>query len=617
MQTQSCRISVLSESVINQIAAGEVIENPSSVVKKLVENALDAGSSDILVEIERGGQELIRVSDNGLGMNALELEQSLKRHATSKLTGMDDFDRILSMGFRGEAIPSIASISRFKITSKPKDEELAFSIETEGGGVNSLKQASRTQGTTIEVKDLFFNLPVRQKFQKSDTQNLKEVIKFLNNLALANYDKTFRLVSNGKEVFNYRFNPSAVGKTEPFKKRVTDILGKEFSKDLSYVEVNLEGYACVGYIGKPDLLRATRSGQYIFVNKRVVNSPIIANSVKDAFFTQVPTQKFPVFVLYLELPPSKVDVNVHPQKKELRFQEEGKIKELIYQAVKQVSDISVDVPIENEMQFASRQHSDANLYSKVQYQAPKLNTSSYPIKTSWSDDLSVMKKEHVSFLSNKELASAEIEDDLFVDSKEGVINILSRKHHTVILEDLGLVFPNSEASLDKKRWFLVDLKALYTKIAFRDYMSSQRNSKVFGVEDLLIPIQIELNSQEAQGLHEYLGLFEGLGIKIEPFGKDIFIVQSVPSFIKTAPIATIVLDIMEELPKKYDKESLNKYKDKYVINAFSRMASAVKEWSDGEIKYALCSLFSDKDNLFCPKGRKVWSEIKVEDHFKR
>lgn len=617
MQTQSCRISVLSESVINQIAAGEVIENPSSVVKELVENALDAGSTDVLVEIERGGQELIRVSDNGFGMNALELEQSLKRHATSKLKGMDDFDRILSMGFRGEAIPSIASISRFKIISKPKDEELAFSIETEGGGASSLKQASRTQGTTIEVKDLFFNLPVRQKFQKSDTQNLKEVIKFLNNLALANYDKNFRLLSNGKEIFNYRFNPSASGKIEPFKKRVADILGKEFSKSLSYVEVNLESYSCVGYIGKPDLLRSTRSSQYIFVNKRVVNSPIIASAVKDAFFTQVPTQKFPVFVLYLELPPSKVDVNVHPQKKELRFQEEEKIKELVYQAVKQVSDISVDIPIEDKAHFTEGQYSSSNLYSKAQYQMPKLNTTSYPVKTSWSDDLSEMKEEHVSFLSNKDLASIELEDDLFVGSKEDRISIFSRKHHTVLLEDLGLVFPNPEASLDKQRWFLVDLKALYTKIAFRDYMDSQRSSKTFEVEDLLIPIQVELNTQEAQGLHEYLELFGDLGIKIEPFGKDIFIVQSVPTFIKTAPIASIVLDIMGELPKKYDKESLNKYKDKHVINAFSRMASAVKEWSDGEIKHALSSLFSDKDNLFCPKGRKIWSEVKVEDHFKR
>jgi DNA mismatch repair protein MutL len=617
MQTRPCCISVLSDTVINQIAAGEVIENPASVVKELVENALDAGSTEILVEVRHGGQQLIRISDNGCGMNEAEAKESLKRHATSKLEKIDDFNTIFSMGFRGEALPSIASISKFKMITRKKGEPLAVTVSCEGLAEIKIQEGSRQEGTTIDIEDLFFNVPVRQKFQKSEGQNLREILKHLNNLALANHDKSFKLVSNGKNIFHY-ICPKNLSSEEPYKKRVKDVLGLEYFKELCFVDVQLEDYTCRGYIGKPDLVRSTRQGQYIFVNKRVVNSSFISSVIKDAFFTQISSQKFPVFTLYLEIDPSKVDVNVHPQKKELRFQEESKIKELMNQAVRKVLEGEFNQELKKES-FSYSGSSFPKESSKGSFKSSFSSSSkekqeSFPIKPSWTDEVDSLKKEHLDFFVGED-SNKESQTDLFKTTEAETLNILAKKGDFVLIEDSGNLFPDLDPDCESNRWFMLDLKALYTRVFFDDCLKNKEENSEF-IENLLIPVQLELSSQEAEVLGEHLNFFSSLGFVIESFGKDSFIIQSIPHFLKSAPVASIVLEILSELPKNRAKEALGRHRDKYLLRALSHMSKVVSSWSYTEIKLAIVSLLSSKDNHFCPRGKKVWDEIKIEDIFK-
>lgn len=311
--TNKLRISVLDEQTINQIAAGEVVENSSSVVKELVENTIDAGASEVCVETLGGGRGLIRVSDDGCGMSGDELLLSLQRHATSKILKSDDLETIESLGFRGEALPSIASVSKMTLTS-------GATVEVEGGKVLSVNPKQR-EGTHIEVRSLFFNTPVRRKFQKSVTSDVAAIHKVLIRLALCHPSIQFRWINEGEEKL-------FVAKQEKLGSRIRSLLGEEFVGKEVLSEAC--GMSLSGFVGNH---RANRTGQYLFVNGRFVVSPFISQAVLEGCATRLPMGRFPLFVLCLQLPTDWVDVNVHPQKREVRFREKERVGSFVRQGV--------------------------------------------------------------------------------------------------------------------------------------------------------------------------------------------------------------------------------------------------------------------------------------------
>ena len=315
-------IRVLSEETINKIAAGEVVENPASVVKELIDNSLDAGATSLIVEIKGGGFQLVRVSDDGSGMRRDDAVLCFERHATSKISDIDDLTNLQSMGFRGEALASLASISRVTLTTA---QEEGVQIEVEGGKILSISPAPRQRGTTFEVRSLFYNVPARRKFQKQPAAATAEIHKLIITLALAHPEKGFTFISNEESIL--RVHPNHLNH------RIEDLFQGNFLAKAVFIHREKEGYHLSGYLGATTDHRPNRTGQYLFVNRRPVTSLQVAFAVKEGYGQRLDRDRFPTFVLHLTLPPEVLDVNVHPQKKEVRFQEGDFLRQFIKEAV--------------------------------------------------------------------------------------------------------------------------------------------------------------------------------------------------------------------------------------------------------------------------------------------
>src|ERR1700733_11151590 len=315
------RIGVLDEHTINQIAAGEVIENSASVVKELLENAIDAGSTEISVEIKAGGRQLIRVTDDGCGMCRDDAILCLERHATSKIRNLEDVYSIGTMGFRGEAIPSIASISKMTILTCEEEGKEGTLVMVDGGKIINCVSAARSRGTTIEIKSLFFNVPVRKKFQRSPTYDGIEILKVVSIQALAHPEIKFQLIHNQNHELSLMSQTN-----EDFLSqlggRVSSVVGSEFKAGLKTASFDKEKYHVQGFLGLPTYTRHNRTGQYLFINRRAVFSPFISYAVREGYGTSLATNRHPVYVLHLTLPGYLIDVNVHPQKREVRLHQE-------------------------------------------------------------------------------------------------------------------------------------------------------------------------------------------------------------------------------------------------------------------------------------------------------
>ena len=322
------KIVLLDELTINKIAAGEVIERPASVVKELVENSIDAGATNITVEIQNGGISKIRIIDNGSGMNKDDLEFAFERHATSKIRKADDLENVKSMGFRGEALASIAAIAHVELTTKTEDDEIGHKIVVEGGKVLEMEDSASQKGTTITVSNLFFNTPVRYKFLKRDFTEAGYIEDAVTRIALANPNIAIKLINGNKTIIQTNGNGD-------LKTVIYNIYGKEIAEGLLEVNYEYEGIKVTGAIGKPEIARSNRSYQMFFVNKRYIKDKTLSAGVEQAFKVLIPIGKYGVVILNIEIEPNKIDVNVHPTKLEIRFQEEKKVFKAIYHSVKE------------------------------------------------------------------------------------------------------------------------------------------------------------------------------------------------------------------------------------------------------------------------------------------
>src|SRR6187399_948987 len=322
-------IRVLDNHLIDQIAAGEVIERPASIVKELVENSLDAGAQSVEVEIEAGGMRLTRVRDDGCGIPVAELKLALSRHATSKIASADDLGAIITLGFRGEALPSIASVSRFEITSRHVHEDRASSISVDAGQIGEPSPAAHPTGTTIEVRDLFFNLPARRKFLRSEVTEQGHIVRLLERLALSRDDVAFRLRSGSRTLLDAPARSSAGGAAQ----RLARIIGQDFVSRALAIEHAAGPVRVSGWIGAPSAARATSDLQFWFVNGRAVRDRLLMNAVRLCYRDVLYSGRQPAYVLYLDIDPALVDVNAHPQKLEVRFRDSRQIHDFVFRAV--------------------------------------------------------------------------------------------------------------------------------------------------------------------------------------------------------------------------------------------------------------------------------------------
>lgn len=587
------RIRVLDEQTINQIAAGEVIENPSSVVKELVENALDAGATEINVDIIAGGRQLISVSDNGCGMNPDDALLCLERHGTSKISQVDDIMAIETMGFRGEAIPSIASISKFTLLTRMEgSDSKGTMVVVDGGKIVRSTPAECQQGTKIEVKSLFFNVPVRRKFQRSPTYDANEIHKVLLMQALANPAVAFRLRSNQEEVF---YTP--VDKEKPFmgqlKERIDSLLGQEGASPFGMIDVALNECQIQGYIAPPNFTRHNRSGQYLFINKRAVTSWMVSGAVRDGFGSSLGTHRHPIFVLHLTLPGGWVDVNVHPQKKEVRLRQENKIREALVYAVQETlkqSKSETPYPIISEAPVSFVCETPASFADFAISYPPSPSppvSFSPPVKEEW-----IISEE--------------------TDQKVKVIGTINR---------YILIEPVKQEDLMAGGICFVDQRNAHARIIYEHLLASQSDSKTIESQHLLFPHTFQKSAVESAQIREVLPRLQQLGVLIKCFGNETFVVDAVPKVFGRVAIETLVMELTASIQSGTDGDALEKERCKATAAAASRAAISVdKKLTIQEAQSLVDQLMACENPYHCPLGKLTivhFSEANINKCFQK
>lgn len=620
------RIRILTEHTINKIAAGEVIENPASVVKELVENALDAASTEICVEIKGGGRQLIRVTDNGIGMNSDDVLLCLERHATSKIREVDDIHTISTMGFRGEAIPSIASISKFTLISCPQlenGESLGTMVIVDGGKIIQCVPAARSQGTTVEVKALFFNVPVRKKFQKSPTYDANEILKMMSAIALGHPQVKFQLISDNRTVLSTSLNLEGTF-NENLAGRIKSILGSDYFTSTCLVEECHEEYQLRGYIGLPEYNRQNRTGQYLFINQRSVVSPLVSFAVREGYGTALSTHRHPVYVLHLTIPGSCVDVNVHPQKREVRLRQEQALKETVVRGVQKAL-----------QQRGGGRSSDDFILSQVDprpattlpippssisrpswVEMPQLMPH-YPLPSSPPMRIGTPSPAYASLLvPPKPLLVQEEALLLSVNDVKGCPKVLATIKQYILLDAATLGEPFVQHPCEGL--FLVNQKAAHSRVIFEKLSQQLSEGKESPVQTLLIPYTFEATPVEAVLLLENLDRLNALGISMRQLGTLTFLVDALPQFFGNTNLQCLIGELMHGMREYQDTRAVARIQERQVAIAASRAAiSYGKSLSMEEAQALIQQLVRCQMPLKCPLGKPIWTMISQDELEKR
>ncbi|CUI15761.1 methyl-directed mismatch repair (MMR) protein, mutL [Candidatus Protochlamydia naegleriophila] len=636
----SSKIRVLSDQAINQIAAGEVIENPASVVKELVENSIDAGSTDICIEIQGGGRQLIRISDNGSGMFPDDALLSLERHATSKIREAGDIQDILTMGFRGEAIPSIASISKFTLLTCPQSEDKSLTgtlILVDGGRILSHSPAARSPGTTIEVKSLFFNVPVRRKFQRSPNYDTQEIVKIITSLALGHPTIQFELISDQKSLLK----TPPISHDNSFQdllfKRIECLLGKEFASALCPVSFSQAPYELQGFIGLPSVHKPNRTGQYLFINQRAVYSPLIGVAVREGYGTMLGTNRYPVFILHLNLPGAFLDVNVHPQKKEVRLRQEQKLKETLIEAVqsalRQEGSSFTDIAIKAEESdvFSSIANSYASLLSPFSNAATSFHVQEeeWEYKANPIEPHTSTPNSSPSFIPSFSpipqvtLAEPTIRTRVIPPKEEPpalLASLVNKAPPRVAFPLLGYIILDSfsiegahAATMIKKEsggLCLLNQKAAYARITYEKLL--KRAS--LAIQSLLIPLTLQFSAPETALLKEYLEPLNQLGFSIREFGDQTFVLDAFPTVIKQEEIETYLLNMIQDLLTRQETRQLQiKMEEKLALAACRASLPKTKRLTNEEAQGLVDQLFACQNPYQCPMGTQILSYLSPDE----
>ena len=519
------RIEKLDAAVANQIAAGEVVERPASIVKELIENSLDAGATSVTVEIEGAGTGLIRVLDNGVGIHHEDMRLALERHATSKITTTDDLLSITSMGFRGEALASVASVARTTLTSRAVGSDRAWALTVDGGEEKRHAPAAHPQGTAVEIRDLFFNTPARRKFMKTERTEVAHISETVRRLALANPGVSFELKHGSRTV-------ERLPATKVLVDRIEKLLGRDFLAEAVEVDERQEELRLHGWIGSPTYTRRTADQQHLFVNARYVRDKVVSHAIRQAYRDVIFHGRQPVFVVYLEIPPEAVDVNVHPTKHEVRFRDSRQVHDFIF---------------------------------------GRLNRALRDVRAGSSNDL--IKNTGVAMNSTEPKAPAWVQASfprqLSVQVEGGASAFVTEERDTVYADDR--VFPPLGYALaqlggayilaeNEEGLVIVDMHAAHERITY-EKMKSASSEQTLVKQRLLVPLSLEVTRREADVVEALTEEFGRLGIGLERLGPSTIRVQEVPSLIGTADAAELVRDVLGELVEYGRSDSLAEHRD--------------------------------------------------------
>jgi DNA mismatch repair protein MutL len=596
-------IRPLPPELINQIAAGEVIERPSSVVKELVENSLDAGASRIEVEIEAGGARLIRVRDDGGGIAPDELPLAVASHATSKIGSFDDLEHVASMGFRGEALASVSSVARFALTSRQRDAEAAFRLEVDGGKLQAARPAQHPPGTSVEVRDLFYNVPARKKFMRAERTEFAHIDDLLKSLALARSGVEFRLAHNGRPVRIWK----AARDEQAQLQRVAEVLGEEFPAQSLRVDHAAAGMHLSGWVGLPTASRSQADQQYFYVNGRLVRDRVVAHAVRQAYADVLFHGRHPAFVLYLELDPAGVDVNVHPAKHEVRFREQRLVHDFLFRTLHEALSQTRAGQVESHAQS-----DDGRLHISTA-SAPALGlpaiarTSSWPARAEQHRLALGVRDEpladYAALLGEAPRMAAVAAPMPAVE--EGEVPPLG--YAIAQLKGIYILAENAQGLV------LVDMHAAHERITYEKLKAGRACSNLRS-QLLLVPLSIAVSAREAAAAEEHADALAEWGLELSRSGPSGVVVRRIPALLEGADATRLARDVLAELAQHGSSRRLQELENELLSTmACHGSVRAGRRLTVPEMNALLREMEATERSGQCNHGRPTWTQLSLSE----
>jgi len=614
------RIHQLPDHLINQIAAGEVVERPASIIKELLENSLDAGASDIRIDLEQGGLDRVRVRDNGRGMVADDLPLALNRHATSKIKSLEELQQVMTLGFRGEALPSIASVSRLTITSRTADDEDGNRIVYRPDATPSQMPAPHPPGTTVDVQNLFYNVPARRKFMRTPRTEYSRAEAIVKTLAMAHPTVSFQINHNGKETFAC----SAATTDAEQDQRIAKILGKDFASAARRVMLDGPGVSLHGWIAEPSFSRSSGDMQYFFVNHRMVRDKVITHAVKQAYSDLIYHQRFPAFVLFLNIDPTAVDVNVHPGKHEVRFRDSQLVHGFVRRSLKDylarvrpeggegvAEDNGAPDGIDRVVDVRSSQATDGGRGAPAPISPYASAAVQRPMPLEVREQLQSMAKlggasrqssapsaaEHSAQSSGETLASEG-------ESNPAMPPLGFARAH---LHGVYILAENTEGMI------IVDAHAAHERITYERLKASYEDNDVRS-QALLVPITVNVSEAEAQRAQDEQDWLQQFGLTVDRQGPETLCIRSVPAILGQADAGGLLSDVLSELMSHDNSERLAAAVNEVLSSmACHGSVRANRALSLSEMNALLRQIESTPNSGQCNHGRPTWTSLSMAD----
>lgn len=606
-------IRLLPDNVANQIAAGEVVQRPASVVKELLENSVDSGATEIRLITRESGKSYIQVLDNGKGMSETDSRMAFERHATSKITKAEDIFSIITKGFRGEALASIAAVAQVEMRSRKADSELGTHLKIAANVVESQEFCNCPQGTNIEVRNLFYNIPARRNFLKSNQVEHRHIIDEFERVAMAHPDVAFSFEHNGSEIFN--LPPSTL------RQRVVNIFGKKYNEKLVPVEESTEILSIHGFVGKPEFARKTRGEQFFFVNHRFIKNAYLHKAVQKAFEGLLSDDSYPSYFLYLELDPARIDVNIHPTKTEVKFDDERAIHTIIRSSVKHSLgqyNIAPSLDFEHDQQFVTYPKNTSveapGIYIDPTFNPFDKNTGSATssgsggsqskFQPSYNRPESTQSYQWESLLGQiPEMPSEDTKQERLIDDSE------EHKPGKKTFLQIGqkyLLTKHGDGLI------LVHQGRAHERILFEKIVSALRNRQIPS-QQLLFPQNIELNAADFALSSELLPKLRALGFDLDEFGKNQWVVHGVPLFIGSAPIQDLIDNIIEA-HKNFNDQSESDYQE-IMARKMAKVAALGRGTllETAEMAHLVDELFASKSPYHSPDGKNIIVNLTLSD----
>jgi DNA mismatch repair protein MutL len=576
-------IQILPDAVVNKIAAGEIIERPVSIVKEVIENSLDAGATEIRIDLERGGKQLIRVSDNGQGMSEEDAVLAFERHATSKIRSSDDLHQIGTMGFRGEALASIAAVSQVTLRTRKADQDAGISVFLVNGLCQNKEPVAMPCGTTIEARSLFFNTPARKKFLKSDPAEAGAVAHMLNAFALAYPEISFHYNQDGREILNC---PA----TKSYKDRVFQIFGSELLENLLEMDETLFHYRLRGFVSSPDALKTNRNYQYFFINRRYVKDKVLANSVYVAYRVYAQTGQYPVAFLFLDMPPAMVDVNVHPAKYEVRFLQQALVQKGIIDSIQKTLNAARPLP-----SFQLQSESNVPIYSSPELTLPNSFAVTSSFQNSYQPTPSGPAMQMPAPAVRKMPA-------------QGEYKIIGQYDHTYIVmsDEGGLI--------------LIDQHVAHERVLYEELLEEHEQRQIRR-QALLIPLILDVNPAQMMLMEDYIQHFRELGLEMEIFGDNTVAIKEIPELLMESNYSNAAQRLLNDMERLYRDGLLESFADEMRKSMACQAAVKINmPLTKEKMEYLVEQLLKTKTPQVCPHGRPIIlriSHYEIAKNFKR